>query len=137
MNWLRPRSSPTRSKSIRSMGTWDRGRPARIAWSCPRPTAPTIAISPRRRLKRPRPEQKIHDAPLMRLKPVQLHRRNRADVEPVDVTRIQKFTTELGILGDSRAHECRPNLGQHLILRTFDDRRERKHVLLLRHRDVG
>src|SRR6266699_146046 len=38
-----------------------------------------------RRLERSRPEEEIHDVPFVRLQPVQLNRRDGADVETVDV----------------------------------------------------
>ena len=41
---------------------------------------------------------------------------------------------KLLVVGDRRADQRRADLGQHLLLRAFDDGREREHVLLLRDR---
>ena len=41
-------------------------------------------------LERPGPEQEIDDVALVRLQPVELDRRHRADVQPVDVRRVEQ-----------------------------------------------
>src|SRR5262245_16576179 len=75
-------------------------------------------------LERPGPEQEVHDAPLVRLQPVQLDRGDRADVQPVDVDRVHQVALELLVGGDRRADQRRADPGQHLVLRALDDRDE-------------
>src|SRR6266536_5059404 len=54
----------------------------------------------RGRLKRPRPEQKVHDVSLVRLEPVQLDRRDRTDVEPIDVGGVYQLALPLLVRGN-------------------------------------
>ena len=45
--------------------------------------------------------------------------------------RVGEFALPLGVFRDRGADQRRPHLRQHLLLRTFDHRREREHVFLL------
>src|SRR5687767_2283415 len=71
-------------------------------------------------LERPGPEQEVHDTPLVRLEPVQLDRRHRPQVEPIDVDRVDQRPLELPVVGDRRANERRPDFLQHLLLWALD-----------------
>src|SRR4051794_32559725 len=87
---------------------------------------PGLACNPSRLnrsvvLKRPRPEQEIDDASLMRLQPVELDRRDRSDVQPVDVRRVDQRSLELLVFRYRRANQRRPNLFKHLLLGALDD----------------
>ena len=63
-----------------------------------------VGVSPLNRnlvngcLKRARPEQELDDIAFVRLQPVELDRRNRSDVEPVDMLRVDQRPLELRIL---------------------------------------
>src|SRR5436309_2554871 len=59
----------------------------------------------RGRLERPRPEQEIDDVPFVRLEPVQLNSRDGADVQPVDVRRIDELPLPAPVLGDGAANQ--------------------------------
>src|SRR5258706_430113 len=80
--------------SISSFGFrhWSFGFAKRGSWearsqhdeACPTSPGLTRGQPFRGRLKCPRAEQEVHDIPLVRLQPVQLNRRDRADIETVD-----------------------------------------------------
>src|SRR5437588_86824 len=52
------------------------------------------------KLERPRSEQEIDDAALVRLQPVQLDRRHRAEIESIDVRSVQQGPLKLLVLSD-------------------------------------
>src|SRR5678815_4571126 len=82
------------------------------------------------RLERALAEQEVDDAPLVRLEPVQLDRRDRPDVQPVDVHRVDQRPLELRVAGHGAGDQRRADLFQHLFLRAFHDGREGEHVFL-------
>src|SRR5713101_5983981 len=90
----------------------------------------------RRPLKRARAEQKFDDVAFVRLEPVELDGRNRTEIQSIDVNRVDQRATELGPARDRAAHECRPDLLEHLRFRAVHDRDEREHVFLLRDRGL-
>src|SRR5262249_48613830 len=62
-------------------------------------------------------EQEIDDVALVRLQPVELDRRDRPEVQPVDVRRIDELPLPFLVVGDDAAHQRRPDRLQHLLLR--------------------
>ena len=52
------------------------------------------------KLERPGAEQEVDNIPLMRLQPVELDRRQRPQVQPIDVRGICQGTLELFVLRD-------------------------------------
>ena len=48
-------------------------------------------VTQRRRLKRARAEQELDDVAFVRLQPVELRRRHRAEVQPIDVHRVEQL----------------------------------------------
>src|SRR5262245_31691509 len=70
------------------------------------------------------PEEEIDDAPFVWLQPVQLDRRERADVQAVNVGGVEQGPLKRLVLRDGRANECPPDGIQHFGLRTFHDRRK-------------
>ena len=85
-------------------------------------------------LKCPGPEQEVDDVAFVRLQPVQLNRRHRTKIEPIDVHGIDQLAAESLIAGDGAADERWPDRRNHLFLRTLDHGREGKHVFLVRDR---
>src|SRR5262249_14173077 len=75
-------------------------------------------------LERAGAEEEIDDAALVRLQPVELDRRHRADVQPVDVNRVDELALPLAVVGDGAAHEGGADGCEHLLLRALHDRRE-------------
>ena len=66
-------------------------------------------------------EQEVDDIAFMWLQPVQRTRRNRSDIQPIDVPSVHKFRDPFVIIRDRCANESRTNLTQHLVLGTFHD----------------
>src|SRR4051812_25578075 len=60
-----------------------------------------------RRLERARAEQKIDDVAFVRLEPVELNRRDRTEVQPVDVHGIDEPTPKVRVIGDRAADKRR------------------------------
>src|SRR5260370_762101 len=71
-------------------------------------------------------EQEVDDAALVRLEPVEFDRRDRPEVEPVDVDGVDQLPLPLLVLRDCRAHQRRPDRLQHLLLRALHHRAERE-----------
>src|SRR6266446_4678193 len=69
-------------------------------------------------LEGPRPEQEIHDVPFVGLEPVQFDRRQRADVQSVDVGRVDELAFPRFVARDRRTDQRRADLFDHLALRT-------------------
>src|SRR5437588_6608156 len=67
-------------------------------------------------LKRPCPEEEIHNAPLVWLQPVQLDGRDRTQIEPVNMNGIRQRPLELLVLGNRRTDERRSDRLEHLLL---------------------
>src|SRR5439155_26813388 len=82
-------------------------------------------------LKSPSAEQEVYDVPFMRLKPVKLNRRERSDVEAIDVRSVDQSALKLLVFGDGGANEGGTNRIEHFFLRALHDGHEREHVLLL------
>src|SRR3954471_3151016 len=60
-----------------------------------------------RRLERARAEQKIDDVAFVRLEPVELNRRDRTEVQPVDVHGIDEPAPKVRVIGDRAADKRR------------------------------
>src|SRR3954470_8788598 len=88
------------------------------------------------RLERARAEQKVDDVAFVRLEPVELNRRNRTEIQPVDVHGIHEAPPKVRVIGDRAADKRRADRVDHPILRALDDGCERKHVFLARNRGV-
>src|SRR5262249_41836130 len=73
------------------------------------------------------PEQEVDDVAFVRLQPVEGDRLQRADVEPVDIRRVQKLLREFRVLRNRRADERLADRAEHLLLWAVDHRHERKH----------
>ena len=73
----------------------------------------------------------LHDVPFVRLKPVDLVRWNRSDVETIDVRRVQQVPLKLLVLCDGRANERLTNPFQHSLLRALHHTHKRKHKFLV------
>ncbi len=67
----------------------------------------------------------------MRLKPVELNRWERPDVEAIDVRSVDQSALKLLVFGDGGANEGGTNRIEHFFLRALHDGHEREHVLLL------
>lgn len=82
-------------------------------------------------------KEKLDQVSFVRLQPVQLDRLDPANVQPVDVIRIEQLLAELGIFRDRSADQCGANGLDHLILWAFNNRSEREHVLGIREFGFG
>ena len=80
-------------------------------------------------LKCPGTEQELYNIAFMWLKPVELDRRNRADVQAVDLMRVDQLALPFPVLGDGAAYQRLADLPQHLLLRTLDHADVREHEL--------
>src|SRR5256885_13282753 len=67
----------------------------------------------------------------MRLQPVELRGGYGSEVQAVDICGIDGGLPEWFVVRDDRSDECPANPLEHVGLRTFDDRGEREHILLL------
>ena len=65
----------------------------------------------------------------MGLKPIQFSRRNRPQIESINVKGVAEGRLKLWIVCDRRTHEGRANLFQHLILWALNNADKRKHIL--------
>ncbi len=65
----------------------------------------------------------------MRLEPVEFGRRDRADVQAVDVRRVGQLALPLLVVRDRRRDERRADLLYHQLLRILNDCDVREHVL--------
>ena len=84
------------------------------------PAHRTICISELRGLERARAEQEVDEVAFVRLQPVQADRRDRPDVQAVDVRGVESAGAGAsGVVGDRRADQRRPDRLQHLVLRAL------------------
>ncbi len=67
------------------------------------------------------PEQEVDDVAFVRLHPVQLVGPNFADVQAVNVRRIQQFLRPFRIFGQAGTNQCAADLLNHLALRTLNN----------------
>ena len=80
-------------------------------------------------MKCPGTKEKFDDIAFVRLQPIELDGRDRADVQAVDLGRIDQLALPLLISGDRAADQGGPDLLKHLLLRAADDANEGEHVL--------
>ena len=93
---------------------------------CARPVAPSAIWNARAR------NRKSTMFPSCGCSQFELDRRDRADVQPVDVRRVGQLRCwNCSSFGDRRADQRRADLLEHLVLRALDDGGEREHVFLL------
>src|ERR1700677_1363908 len=72
------------------------------------------------RLKRPRTEQKLDNIALMRLQPVELQRRDRSQIQSIDLRGVDQSSLPLRVLRDGATHQRGTDIFEHLLLRTLD-----------------
>ena len=81
------------------------------------------------RLKSPWPEQKLDNIAFVRLQPIELDGRDSADIQAVDVVRVDQLPLPFLIFSDGAADQSRADLLEHLLLRALDNGYEREHEL--------
>src|SRR5206468_2192711 len=115
-------------KSRRSKSPASRSKWCFEFWMGDRPQS-SNCHGPCRSLKRPRAEEKLDDVALVRLQPVELDGGDGAEIQTVDVRRIEQLALPLPVLGDGAAHQRGTNLPDHLFLRAADHAHEWEHEL--------
>src|SRR5690349_16092400 len=80
-------------------------------------------------LKRSRTEEELDDIAFVRLKPIELDGWNGADIQTVDVSRVDEFPLELRVMGDDAGDERGADPLEHFFLRATDHAGKREHEL--------
>src|SRR5262245_47921868 len=78
-------------------------------------------------LKRSGPEEEFHNVPFVRLQPIELDRRDRRQVQAIDVCSVYKPALETPVARDGRPHKSRSDPIQYLVLRAADHGHEGEH----------
>src|SRR5690606_15966782 len=101
-----------------------------VLWQRKSPECPPVALMSRRRtrLERPVAEHEVDDVPFVWLQPVQLNRLHFADIQPVDVSGVQKFPLPRFVVRQCRTDQRGTDLLEHLFLWTFHNGNEWEHV---------
>src|SRR5262249_3544113 len=89
------------------------------------------------KLEGSRPEEEINDVAFVRLQPVQLDRRYRSDVQPVDIRRVEERALKSPVRSDRRADESRSDGVDHLVLGALHDGDKGEHVFLAGNSRLG
>src|SRR5436190_5619008 len=85
-----------------------------------------------RRLEGAGTEQELYDIPLVRLQPIQLDCRNRADIQAIDMRGVDQLPLPSAVLRDRAADQSRSDLLEHLVLRALDYAHEWEHEFGIR-----
>ena len=83
------------------------------------------------------PEQEVDDVALVGLHPVELDRLHRADVQAVDVGRIEQFPGPRLVLGQAAGDQGGADAFEHVLLLAPHDGGEREHVFGVRQARFG
>ena len=73
------------------------------------------------------PEEKFHNVPFVRLQPIELDRRDRTQVQAIDVCSVYEPALEVPVARDGGPHKSRSDPIQHLVLRAADHAHEGEH----------